>query len=472
MRSNLLNAAMISAMTLFGSAVLAEETIVSPGKAGAALTIYGQNFAAIQEKRSAVLKKGARDLALEGLPSTIIVDSLKPSFSGPAEFHLQQMDFDVDVYAWSKLLQKHIGQDVEFTRGSSSAKNPIVEAGTLLAVDGTRAVISAKGQIFTVAANRLSFKSPAVPYRLRPTLLLSGRAAADGEAGIDLTYLANGIGWNATYVGALNEEETMLSLQSFANITNGTDSHFTMARLRVVSGYANRPAQRRPQVAPAAMMRAAEAADSAVQEASISDFHIFEIKQPVTLKPRQQKQVALFDKVTAPVQKEYIFEGFSQIYPRRYANLEKYPANVRLVLENSASSNLGRVLPGGVMRVYQGGHDYPVFLGESGLAHTAIGETVKLDIGQAFEIKAERKQTDFNRTGLPRNVYESAYEIRVTNGKIAPVKVDIIEQIPGDWEILSQSHPHEKPDSQRAQWKLDIPAGGATTLTYRVRVQN
>jgi hypothetical protein len=43
--------------------------------------------------------------------------------------------------------------------------------------------------------------------------------------------------------------------------------------------------------------------------------------------------------------------------------------------------------------------------------------------------------------------------------------------MPGDWTMVSESHPHAKAASGTAQWQVDVPAEGKTTLTYRVRVR-
>ena len=47
----------------------------------------------------------------------------------------------------------------------------------------------------------------------------------------------------------------------------------------------------------------------------------------------------------------------------------------------------------------------------------------------------------------------------------------VVEQMPGfEWTIVEESHPHERVDAQVVRWTLPVPAGGAATLTYRVRV--
>jgi hypothetical protein len=43
--------------------------------------------------------------------------------------------------------------------------------------------------------------------------------------------------------------------------------------------------------------------------------------------------------------------------------------------------------------------------------------------------------------------------------------------MPGDWQILSSSHPHTKASSNAAVWKISVPADGSTKLVYRTQVR-
>ncbi|HEY0664326.1 MAG TPA: DUF4139 domain-containing protein, partial [Thiobacillaceae bacterium] len=101
-------------------------------------------------------------------------------------------------------------------------------------------------------------------------------------------------------------------------------------------------------------------------------------------------------------------------------------------------------------------------------------ETVRLRLGNAFDVTADRKQTDFKKlagSGRYNYIFESAYEIVLRNAKKEAVTVTVREPMPGDWEMVSESHPHAKVASGAAEWKLSVPAEGRTTLTYRVRVR-
>ncbi len=105
------------------------------------------------------------------------------------------------------------------------------------------------------------------------------------------------------------------------------------------------------------------------------------------------------------------------------------------------------------------------------IADTAAGANVALETGAAFDITVNRRQTDFKRIGLPETCFESAWSIEVMNAKDRPVTVDVVEILPGDWEILDESAEHLKSGADQATWTLAVPAQGRTTLEYRVRVR-
>jgi hypothetical protein len=90
-------------------------------------------------------------------------------------------------------------------------------------------------------------------------------------------------------------------------------------------------------------------------------------------------------------------------------------------------------------------------------------------MGEAFDVVGERVQKDWKRIGS--NLYEVEWEITVRNHKKEAVSVEVIEPMPGDWEVLKATHPHEKLQAFTARWTLSVPREGAATLGYRTRVR-
>jgi hypothetical protein len=148
---------------------------------------------------------------------------------------------------------------------------------------------------------------------------------------------------------------------------------------------------------------------------------------------------------------------------------------VYVSFQNEPAQHLGMPLPKGIIRVYKRDHEGRIqFVGEDQIDHTPAHEQVRMKLGDAFDLTAHRKQTDYQnlgRKGKYLNVSESAYEVVLKNAKKEPVTILVREALPGDWEMLQNSHPFTKVDAHTAQFEVPVPAGGSATLTYRIRVK-
>jgi hypothetical protein len=221
---------------------------------------------------------------------------------------------------------------------------------------------------------------------------------------------------------------------------------------------------------------AAKAANGAEpQQEALFEYHLYTLARPTTLAQNQTKQVALLAATGVPVRKEYLLQGANYYYSGRYGEPgRKVGVGVYVEFDNKGDG-LGVPLPKGVVRVYtRDSQGNAQFVGEDQIGHTPKNEAVRLRLGAAFDVTAERKQTDFQKlagTGRYNYVFESAYEIVLKNAKPDAVTVTVREPIPGDWSVVSESLPHAKAASDVAEWKVPVPAEGETKLVYRVRVR-
>jgi hypothetical protein len=223
------------------------------------------------------------------------------------------------------------------------------------------------------------------------------------------------------------------------------------------------------------MLRSAAAAP-AMREESLFEYHLYTLAHPTTIADNQTKQVSLLDAPGVAVRKELLIEGGQGGYREpRGALAEDLDVSVYLRLTNDQASNLGLPLPAGVVRIYQRDRAGSAqFVGEDRIEHTPKNETVGLRLGTAFDVTAERTQTDFKKlsgTGPWQYQFESAFEIRIKNAKDEAQQVVLQERIPGDWSVLEESAPHAKGNARTAVWTLEVPAEGETLLRYRVRVR-
>jgi hypothetical protein len=146
------------------------------------------------------------------------------------------------------------------------------------------------------------------------------------------------------------------------------------------------------------------------------------------------------------------------------------PVQVYYRFKNEEKSSLGMPLPSGTVRVYQADSQGSVlFAGEDRISHTPKDESVSLHVGNAFDVVAERKQTDYREVS-PR-VHEMEYEITLRNHKSIPITVEVNEPIGGDWEMLSANQNWTKTAAFAAQFTVRVDKDGTTVLRYRVRTR-
>ena len=108
------------------------------------------------------------------------------------------------------------------------------------------------------------------------------------------------------------------------------------------------------------------------------------------------------------------------------------------------------------------------FVGEDRINHTPKDESLRLKIGNAFDVICERNQVDFEK--IAASTYEVEYEITLRNHKAAPITVEVNEPIGGTWRMLRSSHESTKTAAWASQFTVPVAADGTAVLKYRVRV--
>ena len=311
--------------------------------------------------------------------------------------------------------------------------------------------------------------------RDKPTLVISLVSPTQGQQNLELSYLTAGLSWRADYVAELNADDNLLDLNGWVTLINQSGAAYPQAKLQLVAGDLNRVQEN--QSNPRAMMTmAAKVADAAeMQQESLFEYHLCTLQRPTSLAENQTKQVALLSASGVPARKELLLRGADYYYSSSYGDLgQKIKVSVFVEFDNKETSKLGMPLPKGIMRVYKkDSQGNAQFVGEDHIDHTPKNETVRLKLGEAFDITADKKQTDFKilpRPSKGSSAFESAYEIVLKNAKRERVTVTVQEPIPADWHIINESQTSTKASSNTAVWKIDIPAEGKTTLTYRVQV--
>jgi len=95
-------------------------------------------------------------------------------------------------------------------------------------------------RIETHFPGRIIFPDVPADLRDRPTLTMMGETKAAGPRECSLTYLTQGLSWEANYVAELSDDDTTVDLSGWVTLTNESGTSFAKARLQLVAGDVNR----------------------------------------------------------------------------------------------------------------------------------------------------------------------------------------------------------------------------------------
>jgi hypothetical protein len=443
-----------------------------------AVTIYNENLALIKDLRRVTFEAGRNRLALREVSGRMRPETaLLRSVSHPGSLSLLEQNFDFDLLTPAKLLEKYVGRNVRVIRTHPTTGAETIETATILAANGG-VVMRIGDRIETGLPGRIVYDGVPANLRDRPTLVTELDAARAGSQSVELSYLSAGLAWKADYVAELNATDSALDLNGWVTLTNTSGTSYPNAKLQLVAGDVNRVRDEMRYAAKAAAgMRAAEAAPrSDMAQEALFEYHLYTLQRPTTIADNQTKQVALLGAQGVPVAKELLLQGSDYYYRSSVGGIgQKMKVGVFVQFENRETSRLGLPMPKGVVRVYKkDSAGNAQFVGEDRIDHTPKNEKMRLKLGEAFDVTADKKQTDFKRrepTNRASYVYESAYEIVVRNAKKEAVTVVVREPVPGDWTMLEETQRHAKAAAGTAEWKLKVPAEGNATLRYRVLVR-
>ncbi len=432
-----------------------------------ALTVYNDNLALVRDRRQVSLPLGAaklefRDIAAQVIPETV-------SLHAP-DLEVLEQNYEFDLLSPRTLLAKFLGKEVILVREEPRLEGPGTVRqeirGTLLALNEGSVWRIGDRIVSNPSYRELIFESVPANLRDKPTLVWLLRVNQPGLRPLQATYLTGGISWRVAYVLSLQQEGKTGRLTGWVTLTNRSGASYPKAQLQLVAGTVHRvrAAERREGVSG----DVAKAVAQPVVREALGEYHLYTLPRPTTILDQQEKQVLLLEAEPVAVTQKLVVRGNPGSYWSRQ-DVQQQPVEVTLEFANREANSLGVPLPAGVVRVYQRDRrGSEQFMGEDRIDHTPKDETVRLAVGNAFDVVAERAQTDFRSFD---RVTELAFEVRLRNHKEDAVTVEVEENIGGDWEMLANSHPFQKRSAFVVVFSVPVPAHGKATLSYRVRVR-
>ncbi len=438
---------------------------------GVGITIYNTDLALVRDRRHVALPQGESRLALRDVSARIQPETaLLQSVGNPGRVGVLEQNFNYDLLSPQKLLEKYVGRDVDVIHYNPKTGERTRERARVLATNGG-VVLRYADRIETSVNGTLAFPSLPPDLRDRPTLVTDLTNTTAGDQDIELTYLSGGLNWKADYTAELTPNDDRIDLRGLITLQNTSGTSYRDASVQLVAGDVNVVRNAFAPPAPALAQIGRTTPRSVAQEALL-EYHLYTLPRHTSVLDNQTKQVELLTAPNVAVTKTLELRGSPYYYQTQSGDLgDRLKVGTYLSFLNEGG-DLGIPLPKGAVRVYKRDNAGTAqFVGSDSIDHTPKGETVRLHLGDSFDVTARKKQTDYKSTTGTYTDYESAYEIVLRNAKPVPQTVLVVEPIPGDWTILQSSNPYVKTSSSTASWTLAVPPNGAKTLTYRVRVR-
>ena len=459
------------------AAQTSEQTTTARDRQSVNITVYNSNLGLVRETRRLTLPDGRIALRFSDVTAQIRPETVHlASLTAPSSLRILEQNYQYDLLNPAKLLDKFVGKQITLVlrhyQNNTESFEPV--QATLLSNNGGQ-VWRINGQIVINPSNISEMRFPDLPKNLvaTPTLVWDLENHETGSQTIEASYLTGGMNWRADYVLLVNADDTKGDLQGWVTLTNASGASFEDARLQLVAGDVNRVAENRQAIVKAYSGVAGAVDQAQFQEQGFFEYHMYTLQRPATIRDNETKQVSLLEASGFDVKKEFVLNG-QRYYYTGYNNpgaAIKEKVGVYMQFRNSQQNKLGMPLPAGTIRLYKkDDKGNQQFIGEDKIDHTPKDEDVRVKVGDAFDIVAERKQTDY-RVVVTGHMYEYAYEIKIRNHKDGPVTVVVNEPIGGDWEMVSSTFKAEKTAAFAAQFQVPVAKDGEATLAYRVRVK-
>ena len=471
------------------------------------LTIYNQNFAVVRVLIPLNLKPGEN--RVQFTDTTAFLEPTSVILRDPSGKHvlrILEQNYRADPVSSQLLLALNEGKTLDFIvqQGDKTeiVQGKIIRSGYLpnppptwnpynngwqIGPTNLEPIVEVGGNLRMGLPGTPLFLSLPDDSLLKPTLTWVLETDKPGEMNAEFSYVTSQMTWNADYNLVAPEEGDVLDVVGWVSIRNLSGKAFDNARIKLMAGEVNK--------LPPGQYNAMDSFGRAfgiiagmagpapqVTEKPFEEYHLYELHRPTTLHNQETKQVEFVRANGIKSERVYIYDGakinqpqyqgwnFDNIRQNREYGTESNP-DVWVMREfiNSEANHLGIPLPAGRLRFYRQDTDGQLeFTGENEIKHAPRDETIRAFTGSAFDLKGERRQTDYHIDFNSRWVDES-FEIKLRNHKKEAAVVRVIEHLYRGmgWEIVEKSSTFLKTDAQTIEFQVQVPPDGEKTVTYK-----
>jgi hypothetical protein len=459
------------------------------------LTIYNQNFAVIRVLIPLDLKPGENRIQFTDTTAYLEPESvILRDPTGKRTLQILEQNYRADPVSQQLLLSLYEGKTLDFLLQPNDPKS--VVRGRIIRSGYVSPRMGYSGEMrepIIEVDGQLRFGLPGTPVFpaligdtiLKPTLNWVLQSDKPGEMNAEFSYVTGQITWSADYNLVAPEKGDQIDLVGWVTVNNQTGKTFDNARIKLMAGNVNKI---QPPMNGRFMMTEGMAVAGGiggmipqVSEKAFEEYHLYELHRPTTLHDQESKQVEFVRAAGIKAERFYVYDGV-KINQNQYQgwNMESIRQNTEYGTEsnpdvavmrefvNSEANHLGMPLPAGRLRFYRQDTDGQLeFTGENDIKHTPRDETIRVYTGDAFDIKGERRRTDY-RIDVSRRMLDESFEIKLRNHKKEPVEVRVVEHLYRgmNWEITEKSSTYLKIESQTMEFRVQVAPDSEKVVTY------
>ncbi|MEY3141872.1 MAG: hypothetical protein RLY21_365 [Planctomycetota bacterium] len=436
-------------------------------------------YGVVKVVRKVAVPKGVGTLAFTDVAAWI--DPTTVSFTDlddPSTSVLEQ-NFQFDLVSPAKLMERYIGREITVAVTMGDGVSNVT--GELLSANMGQLVLKTKDGVRIVpAGGQVQLGELPGGLLTKPTLMWKLASEKGGDHLVRTTYQTNGMTWRADYNIVIDGEDKTGGISAWVTLMNLSGASFPNAELKLVAGDVQKVEAQRFTGRAVRMEAMAMADASGFQEKAFADFHLYTLPRRTDVAQNSTQQIALFPTVDSfKLKRELVFNftadvgGWGQPQTDRdfFGNTMQGKPSIFVTFENKEDNSLGMPLPAGKIRCYKmdDADGTLEFIGEDIIGHTPRNETVKVKLGQAFDVVGERTRTDFTIDNAAKRMTES-FKIEIRNQKAVGQKVRVIERQYRwtNWKITSNNQPFTKVDSDNIAFDVVVNAEGKAEINYTV----
>jgi hypothetical protein len=338
------------------------------------LIVYNGNIGLVHEQRNLDISTNESTIVYEGVANSIEIDSVNVSL--PHDVNLKSQQYRFDKLTQSKLLEAHIGKNIEVRLPKDDQSFKIINA-RLLSSENTKSLVQASdGNIITVDSDAIIFREIPEELITKASLVWNVEAKNNVNAAMQIDYLMNNISWQSNYI--LNLTQDTASLDGWISIDNRSGKAYEDVDLHLLAGDINRAVQQPVQYKQVRAMAMMEDSSNVVHQAH-EGYHFYTVPFKVTVANNEKTQIKFINKTNIPAQRKYSTMLSS---PLNFNGQVEHPLTQFITL-----SPLDIALPKGVVRTYSKRGNTNILVGESNVEHTPKESLINLEIGKSFDLK-------------------------------------------------------------------------------------